>query len=394
MAERALRTRGGELWADWADAMAPRLAERAPEAERQRRVHDVTIAEAEAAGFFALLAPVTAGGQGANFAEFMDVVRRLATGCASTAWTLAFLALHAWMLCKFPAQAQAEFFRDGKIPLAPAPLAPTGTAEAVDGGYRVTGRWEWATSINHSDWVLVNAIDSASGEPRFCAMPLSAVEIEDVWYVSGMAATGSQAVRVTGVFVPEHMTLPGRQMAAGSSPGEALHPGSTLTYPLRAGLAMVAATPAVGAAEASLAWFTERMKTKQQAFSGGAKQGELQTVHLRLGEAKALVHALRLVWDDARAAIELEGAKGAQASIQAQVDLRLAGAQIVRLANQAIDLLHAAAGASASLLSSPLQRHLRDVQVIRGHVMYDWDRTCVLAGKVELGFPTGPADLL
>ena len=46
------------------------------------------------------------------------------------------------------------------------------------------------------------------------------------------------------------------------------------------------------------------------------------------------------------------------------------------------------------MLSAPLQRHLRDVQVIRGHVMYDWDRTCVLAGKVELGFATGPADLI
>lgn len=394
MGEAALRTASGEEWADWADAMALRLAERARDAEGLRRLHDETIAEADAAGFFALLAPTTAGGQGASFALFMDVVRRLSTGCASGAWTLAFLALHAWMLCKFPAQAQAEFFAGGRMPLAPAPLAPTGKAEPVDGGYRVSGRWEWATSINHSNWILVNGIDSASGEPRFCAMPLEQVEIEDVWHVSGMASTGSQAVVVRDLFVPEHMTLPARMMAAGHSPGEALHPESTLTYPLRACLAMVAATPAVGAAEAALAWFTERMRTKQQAFSGGARQGEVQTVHLRLGEAAALVRAMRLVWDDARAAIEREGPKGAQASIEAQVALRLAGAQIVRLANQAIDLLHAAAGASASMLTSPLQRHLRDVQVMRGHVMFDWDRTAVLAGKVALGFPTGPADLL
>ncbi len=394
MGETALRTANGEEWTDWADAMALRLAERAPAAEQLRRLHDESIAEAAAAGFFALLAPTTAGGQGASFALFMDVVRRLATGCASGAWTLSFLALHAWMLCKFPARAQAEFFAGGKMPLAPAPLAPTGTAEAVEGGYRVTGRWEWATAIHHSDWVLVNGIDSASGEPRFCAMPLEQVEIEDVWHVSGMASTGSQAVRVNGRFVPEHMTLPARMMAAGHSPGEALHPGSTLAYPLRACLAMVAATPAVGAAEAALDWFTQRMKTKQQAFSGGARQGEVQTVHLRLGEASALVRAMRLVWDDARTVIEREGPKGAQASIEAQVALRLAGAQIVRLSNQAIDLLHAAAGASASMLTSPLQRHLRDVQVMRGHVMFDWDRTTVLAGKVALGFPTGPADLL
>ncbi len=59
-----------------------------------------------------------------------------------------------------------------------------------------------------------------------------------------------------------------------------------------------------------------------------------------------------------------------------------------------LNTLSAASGASASFLGAPLQRQLRDLQVMRGHVMFDWDRTAVLAGKVELGFPTTPADLL
>ena len=389
-----LRTRGGEPWADWADAMALRLAARAEEAERLRALQPETMAEAEAAGFFALLAPVTAGGMGASFAEFLDVVRRLSTGCASSGWVLAFLSLHAWMVCKFPAEAQARFFAGGRMPLAPAPLAPTGTAERVPGGYRVTGRWEWATGINHADWVLVNAMDSETGEPRYCAMPIGEVEVEDIWHMAGMASTGSNAVRVNGVVVPDYMTLPAREMAAGASPGEALHPESTLLFPLRATLTLVAATPAVGAAEAALAWFTERMRTKAQAFGGGVRQGELQTTHMRLGDALADVRAMRLVWEDARAALEREGPSGATSPIEAQAALRLAAAQVVRLANRAIDTMAASAGASASALCFPLQKHLRDVQVIRGHVMYDWDRTCVLAGKVELGFPTGPSDLI
>lgn len=388
------RTLSGECWSDWADAMAIRLAERAPEAETLRRLQSDTMQEAGEAGFFALLAPVTAGGQGASFAEFLDIVRRLATGCASSAWVLSFLSLHAWMLCKFPAQAQAEFFAGGKMPMAPAPLAPTGSATPVQGGYRVSGRWEWATGINHADWVLVNAIDRATNEPRFCAIPIEEVEIEDVWFTSGMASTGSNAVVAHDIVVPEHRTLPARQMAAGASPGAVLHPGSTLDFPLRAGLALVAATPAVGAAEAALDWFTRRMKTKQQAFSGGVSQADVQTTHLRLGEAIAKVRAMRLVWEDARSTLERIGPDGANASLPAQVALRLAAAQVVRLANEAIDTMGSAAGASASMRSAPLQRYLRDVQVIRGHVMYDWDRTCVLAGKVELGFPTGPADLI
>lgn len=386
--------RNGENWAQWADAFAERLATRAMAAEASRTLPAETVQEAHDAGFFGILAPAGVGGQGVTFADFMDVVRRLSRGCASSGWTLSFLALHAWMLAKFGAEAQAVLFKDGAMPLAPAPLAPTGRADRVAGGYKVSGRWEWATGINHADWVLVNAVEVETQEFRFLALPIGEVEVEDVWHVAGMAATGSQAVVVRDRFVPEHLSLPARQMAAGASPGEALHPGSTLSYPLRAALALVAATPALGAAEAALEYYRERMLTKQQAFSGGARQGELQSTHLRLGEAMAEVTAARLVWDDARQSLEREGPHGAQASIEVQVAMRLAGAQIVRLANAAVDRLAASAGASASLLGAPLQRQLRDLQVMRGHVMFDWDRTAILAGKVALGQPTSPADLL
>lgn len=394
MNRQAACTKMGEPWAEWADAFSLRLGERAAAAEANRTMPPETIQEALDAGFFGMLAPVGVGGQGAPFSAFIDVVRRLSQGCASSGWTLSFLALHAWMLCKFGAEAQAVFFRDGAMPLAPAPLAPTGKATPVDGGFIVSGRWEWATGINHADWVLVNGLNTETMIPVFCALPVDQVEIEDVWHVSGMAATGSQAVVVRDVFVPQHLTLAAPLMAAGASPGEALHPGSTLRAPLRAGLALVAATPALGAAEAAVAWFTQRMKTKLQAFSGGAKQGEMQTTHLRLGEAIGDVRAARLIWEEACRVLDREGPNGAETPIEVQVGLRLAAAQIVRLANSAANTLSAAAGASASMLSAPLQRQLRDLQVMRGHVMFDWDRTGVLAGKVELGFPTTPADLL
>ncbi len=389
-----LKTTTGQPWSEWADSMALRLAERAQQAEEIRSLPEDTVREATEAGFFAMLAPRGAGGQGATFADFMDVVRRLSNGCTSSAWTLSFLALHAWMLAKFGAEAQADFFRDGAMPLAPAPLAPTGKAERTEGGFRVNGRWEWATGINHADWVLVNAIDTETMIPRFCALPVADVTVEKVWHVSGMVATGSHAVVVRDVVVPEYRTLPAMQMAAGASPGEALHPGSTLAYPMRAALALVAATPALGAADSSIAWFTNRMKTKLQAFSGGARQVEVQSTHLRLGEAMALANAARLLWEDTVARLEEIGPDGASAPTETVVQMRLACAQIVRLAQQAVDTLGASAGASSGFLSVPLQRNLRDLQMMRGHVVFDWDRTASLAGRVALGLPTTPADLL
>ncbi|MBY0275377.1 acyl-CoA dehydrogenase family protein [Candidatus Binatia bacterium] len=374
------------------DALVPRLAERAAEAEALRRLPEATLRDADEAGFLAMLTPKHWGGAGAEVAEFLEATRRLAHGCASSAWTLSFLSLHSWLLCRFEPRFQEELFANGAIPLAPAPLAPTGKAEPCDGGFRVRGRWEWATGVMHADWVMVTGMDRESG-PRFCVLPRAEVEVEDVWHVSGMAATGSNAVVVRDAFVPAHRTLEMWRIKMGQAPGEALHAGTSVAWPLVQTLVLVAATPALGAAEAALDAFRARMAAKMQSY-GVQKQLEVPATHLRCGEALATVRAARLVWQDAIRTLERIGPLGTAAPVEDLAAIRLAAADVVRLANQAVNGLAAAAGASASFLSSPLQRQLRDLQVMRGHVMFDFDRAAQAAGKVALGVETIPTDLL
>ncbi len=391
MLDSALTT---QSWVDWADAQALVLAERAPEAEALRSLPEATIEEARVAGYFAMLAPTTAGGAGASLGEFFDVSRRLAQGCPSSAWTLSFLALHAWLLCKFEPELQRELFSDGGWPMAPAPLAPTGKAEKVEGGYRVTGRWEWATGVNHSNWAMVNCIEPEGQGPRFCVLPMSDLRVEDVWRTAGMAATGSNTVIVEGAFVPEYRSLPAWKLKFGEAPGVAQHPGSTVNYPMSPVLALVAATPALGAAEGALAVFLERMKAKVMAYTVGAKTNDNPATHLRLGEALATVRAARLIWADAIQQLETEGPRGAAVEVETLAAIRLASADVVRLANQAVNLMCAAAGASSGFLTSPLQRHLRDLQMMRGHVVFDWDRAAQIGGRIALGLEPTMADLL
>jgi 3-hydroxy-9,10-secoandrosta-1,3,5(10)-triene-9,17-dione monooxygenase len=106
------------------------------------------------------------------------------------------------------------------------------------------------------------------------------------------------------------------------------------------------------------------------------------------------VRAACLVWQDAIHNLARIGPQGAAAAIEDLAAIRLAAADVVRLANQAANGLAAAAGASSGFLSSPLQRHLRDLQMIRGHVIFDWDRAAQIGGKVALGIEPSPADLL
>jgi alkylation response protein AidB-like acyl-CoA dehydrogenase len=376
------------------DEILAHLADHANEAEALRRLPESTIERAQAIGFFESLMPTRWGGAALEFPAFLDLVRRMGAACTSSAWTLSFLALHAWILCKLEREIQEELFAIGRAPRLALPLAPTGKAEKVDGGYRITGRWEWATGVLHADWVMVTCNEPGAVAPRFCVLAPDQVTIEDNWHVAGMAGTGSNAVRVSDAFVPEHRTIEAIRLRFGQSPGELLHGDDPrIAYPLGPTLALVAATPALGAAEGALGWFGARMKEKLQAYSN-ARHAELPATHLRMGEALADVRAARLVWEHAMRRLTEIGPSGSAAPIEALAEIRLACAHVVRLANQAVNTRAAAAGASAGYLSSPLQRQLRDVQMIRGHVIYDWDRAAQIAGKLALGLPPSPADML
>jgi AcrR family transcriptional regulator len=94
--------------------------------------------------FTELIVPARYGGRLAAFPAILDPVRRMAHGCASSAWTIGFYALHNWMLALFDELAQEGAFATHPF-LAPAPLAPTGRGVPTGGGVRLTGRWSWAT---------------------------------------------------------------------------------------------------------------------------------------------------------------------------------------------------------------------------------------------------------
>lgn len=168
-----------------------RLAERAAEAEQLRRLPPATIEEYRESGLARLLLPARYGGRQAELLEIFDVVRRMAHGCASSAWTLGFYTLHNWMLALFGEQAQDEVFADGPV-LCPAPLAPTGRCIPVDGGSRLTGRWSWATGVMDADWVLVGAIcgpdqPDRAPYPALVLLPAADIRVEDVWHTAGSA---------------------------------------------------------------------------------------------------------------------------------------------------------------------------------------------------------------
>jgi 3-hydroxy-9,10-secoandrosta-1,3,5(10)-triene-9,17-dione monooxygenase len=362
-----------------------RLGERAQEGERLRRLPPATIDDLLASGFTDLLVPARYGGRQADFPAILDPVRRMAHGCASSAWTIGFFALHNWMLALFDERAQEEAFATRPF-LAPAPLAPTGRGVPTDDGIRLTGRWSWATGVMHGNWIIVGALCGPDDAiyPALALLPTTDIRIEDVWHTDGMRATGSNDVVITDVFVPAHRLVRVADIYTGTAPGAGLHDADTYRWPMVPALAMLAAMPALGSAERAADIYAERLSQRVLAYEG-VTQKDKPIAQAHLAEARIRLRALRGLLTDTVGEIETIIAAGDPVPRPARGEARLAAAHVVHESRGVITELLEASGASAHFLDNPLQRIKRDVDVICGHVVFDYDTSRELAGALTLG---------
>jgi 3-hydroxy-9,10-secoandrosta-1,3,5(10)-triene-9,17-dione monooxygenase len=367
-----------------------RLADRAEEAEKQRRLPQATIADYQDSGLPRLLLPKRYGGCQAEFPEILEAVRLMAHGCTSSAWTLGFYTLHNWMLALFGEQAQDEVFADGPV-LCPAPLAPTGRATPAGGGVRLTGRWSWATGIMDADWVMVGAICGPDDAPypALVLLPASDVHVEDVWHTAGMCATGSNDVFVDDVWVPEHRLVAVTDIYGGTTPGAALHDAAVYRWPMVPALALTAAMPALGSAELVADLFARRLSERVLAYSGAAQKDQ-PAAQVRLGDARVRLRAMRGLAQAAAQDIQARVGSREHIGRKVRAGARAAAAHVVHESRAVIADLLESSGASAQFLDHPLQRAKRDVDVISGHVVFDYDGSRELAGALEIGAKVAP----
>lgn len=376
------------------DEFVARLAERAEEAERLRRLPAATVSDFRQTELFRLLLPARFGGLQASFPELLQPIRRMAHGCASSAWTLGFYALHNWMLSLFDPRAQEEVFASGPV-LAPAPLAPAGRGVPADGGVRVTGRWSWATGAMDADWMIVGAlIERADGiDPVLVVLPADRVEVVDTWHTAGMRGTGSHDLVVDDVFVPEHRLVAVADIYGGTAPGARAHGVPTYRWPMVPALALTASMPVLGAAERVTELFAERLGGRVLAYSGVAQKDQ-PAAQIRLGEARVRLCALRALIAATADEIEAMVVSGGRVSRSVRADARLAAARTVHECRAIIADLLEASGASAHFLSSPLQRAKRDVDIAAGHVVFDYDTSRELAGALAIGAKISPIAMI
>jgi alkylation response protein AidB-like acyl-CoA dehydrogenase len=353
------------LAADWAIV----LRERAAEAEALRRLPDSTAAELRLSPLLRICQPARFGGLEQDWTALCETSIELARGDASQAWVANIFAEHAYMVSLFPDAAQREVFGARGDAFIAASLLPAGNrAAAVEGGYRLDGKWSFASGVHHADWVIIGevvAAESGPAEHHFFLVPARDVRIDDDWHTLGMVGTGSASVVLRQVFVPGHRAVANREVAAGAAPGAAVNGAPLYRMPI-AGFAQsaLAAVP-VGIAFGMVDDFARMLRAKPAAS---------QVLQEALSDAAAAAQAAKLlVLEVVRDNMRRLAAGAALGEAELARTLR-DGAYAVKLAKHAALRLMEATGAHGLYLDRPMQRAFRDIVAAANHGSLGWER--------------------
>ncbi len=331
-------------------------------------------AELRAHRVFSAGVPVELGGGGASQAELADALRVLATHCSSTALALSMhthqvlVATWRWRHEGAPVDAFLRRVAAEDLVLVSSGgsdwVAGSGTAEKVDGGYRVSGRKVFGSGLPAGDLLMTMAIydDPKDGATVLhFAVPLSApgVKVQDTWRTLGMRGTGSHDTVLDGVFVPEAAVSVRRPAGRWSLP---MHATAAIALPIIYAVY-------VGVAEAARA----------VALEASARRRDDPTTQRLVGEMENEMTAARLALHhmlDAAA----RGPMGADATGQVLIGRTLVANAVIKTVERAMEV----AGGAGFYRSLGLERLFRDVQGARYHQVRE-PAEVLYVGRLALG---------
>ena len=376
-------------------AVLPAVRARAPYAEHLRRLPDETWHAFQAAGLFRALQPARYGGYELDPGTFYQAVIDMGTVCGSTAWILAILGAHNWLLGLFPPQAQEDVWHaDTSVQIATS-LSPTGHIERVDGGFRLHGRWSFSSGCDFCQWAILGGVvpPLQAGEPPESLaflVPRSAYMIEDNWHVLGLCGTGSKDLVVAEAVVPAYRTFSYRDAFDLRHPGTTVNAAPLYRLPFGTVFFSALAAPAIGVALGALQTFQEQANARV-SVRGDGRVAEDPFIQLCLAEGTATVSAAheRLLHTFAELMHLLRA--GHEIPLTRRARARWDAAQAVAWCVQAVDRLFAASGGRAIFVDHPIQRAFRDVHAIRAHAGNHTEKAAVLFGRAAFSLP--PVDL-
>jgi 3-hydroxy-9,10-secoandrosta-1,3,5(10)-triene-9,17-dione monooxygenase len=369
-----------------AEHLGPELAAASAEGDDARRLPDAVWKALLESGILRSLQPARWGGGEVHLLEYVDAVRSLSRANPSAGWVAGVIGVHPWQLALFDERAQEAMWGHDASTMHSSSYNPTGKAEEVDGGYRVSGRWSFSSGCDHCDGVNLGAVVRGGDVPDFRSFLLlpGQYAIEDNWNVAGLKATGSKDIVVDETFVPEHLTQSHLDYAMGRAlPGQERNDGVLYRLPWSVVFNLALASSILGSAQGFLdVWIDE---SKDRVLTGGARMADDALSQRRLAVAlwdlDAAVTVMRDVaqtmWDMAEA--RATPTMGQRARLRWNINR---GCE--RVAESCVDLYRAASGRTA-FVDHPLHARFQDLQTGLGHAFLVPDPLAKAVGGELLG---------
>jgi 3-hydroxy-9,10-secoandrosta-1,3,5(10)-triene-9,17-dione monooxygenase len=366
----------------------PLLQKNAGQTDSLRRLPDEVVRALRDSGMCRLMVPKRFGGYQTSIRTYIEVMAELGQGCGSSAWVASLVNICEWLAALFPERAQHDVWGPDPDAWIAGSLAPNGLAVPVDGGWRVTGRWPWASGSMHAQWVACGIhMENERGEMTnlgLCLMPIADVTVEDTWFMVGMKGTGSNTIAAKEAFVPEHRFLPYPQAFQGQYRTEHVDE-PVYRVALVPVTVLILAGSQLGAARAALDYVVSKSKTRGITHTTIARQADSAGFQMLVADAAmkidtAFLHALRAADDLDRA-----GDAGRHPDLTERARVRMDTSLVAKYAREAVELLVQAHGTSSMGDHNPLQRIWRDVHVASHHAITEWQVNLEVYGKALLG---------
>ncbi|MDG1230890.1 MAG: acyl-CoA dehydrogenase family protein [Pseudomonadales bacterium] len=344
-----------------AQALEALIRAHAEEADGNRRLaKEVAVAFAEN-GLYRIGAPRAYSGEESDPMTQIETIETISRFDGSAGWNLMIgVETFGLMASSF---GECEYLINDPTVVLCGSTAAVGTAEKVDGGYRVNGQWQFVSGCHNASLfcATVNLVeDGERGAERFAAIvQLPEFQIQDTWYVGGMRGSGSHDVHVKNAFVPANHLLPAIGAARSDQP--------LMRFPTGARLAYNKVAVSLGLARAGLDAFVELAAGKIPRFSSKSLR-DRPSAHRAIAEAEVRVLASRALLMDLVAELWQQVLNEDHITTRERAIFQLACSDAVRGCVEAVDLVSDAAGTSANFQSHPLERIGRDVRVVRQHI--------------------------
>ena len=254
-----------------------------------------------------------------------------------------------------PAATAHEIWDDPRGVVTNGPPTAATRAVPTDGGYRLSGHWNFSSGSDHATWIGALA---PLGEPgqngdaarnragtKILLMPKADVRMVDLWHVPGLRGTGSFSFQVDDHFVPEERVY--------DPEGESAESGPLYCIPRTLLFATGFATVALGVARKSLeiaiAQAGNRLPGRSQVVLR-----DHQTAQRAIGEAHAIHQSARAFLRDSHAAVWDAACRERSLQVEQRIQLRVAATHAIRMSAQVVDIAYTLCGAGAIFESNPI----------------------------------------